>query len=92
MAEEVAEEDDEVVDDDDDGVADEDAEVADEDDKVADEEVERGEVVVELALEPLVLVGLRMGVGTLVWLGPGTGMPLGYESVKMSSCAPSRKL
>lgn len=34
----------------------------------------------------------RNGVGTIVWLGPGTGMPPGYESSKMSSCAPSRKL
>ena len=34
----------------------------------------------------------KNGVGTRVWLALGVGRPFGYESKKMSSCAPSRKL
>lgn len=34
----------------------------------------------------------RNGVGTTVALGLGGGSPPGYESWKISSCAPSRKL
>ena len=37
-------------------------------------------------------VGLSTGVGTRVCSGLGSGMPPGYESTKMSSWAPSRKL
>lgn len=35
---------------------------------------------------------LRLGVGMTVAFGLGDGMPFGYESWKISSCAPSRKL
>ena len=45
-----------------------------------------GELGVATAAPP------KTGVGTTVELGLGGGIPPGYESWKMSSCAPSRKL
>ena len=56
------------------------------------EEVEVVGVTVVAVVEAGEVAGNKTGVGMSVWSGPGGGMPSGYESSKMSSCAPSSKL
>ena len=67
---------------------DEGSETADELTVGLEDRLERGEVTACCATAPLP----RTGVGTTVEFGLGGGNPDGYESWKMSSCAPSLKL